>query len=152
VKPKRTMIARSHGCLIQQRYATTGGTLEQLQQYEQAEIEYRHALELKPDFTEARFNLGLLLLAAGRYTEGWTYYEARSKAFGEDERLPFPQWNGEDLSGKTLLLLPEQGYGDTIQFVRYVPLLKARGAAKISVICAPYSRHFCVRWKASMHW
>lgn len=113
------------------------GTLEHLQQYEQAEIEYRRALELKPDFAEARFNLGLLLLAAGRYTEGWTYYEARSKAFGENERLPFPQWNGEDLSGKTLLLLPEQGYGDTIQFVRYLSLLKARGAAKISVICDP---------------
>jgi len=113
------------------------GTLERLHQYEQAEIEYRRALELKPDFAEARFNLGMLLLSAGRYTEGWKYYEARSKAFGEHGQLPFPLWNGEDLSGKTLLLLPEQGYGDTIQFVRYVPLLKARGAAKISVICKP---------------
>jgi tetratricopeptide (TPR) repeat protein len=113
------------------------GTLERLHQYEQAEIEYRRALELKPDFAEARFNLGMLLLSAGRYTEGWPYYEARSEVFGEHGQLPFPQWNGEDLSGKTLLLLPEQGYGDTIQFVRYVRLLKARGAAKISVICKP---------------
>jgi tetratricopeptide (TPR) repeat protein len=113
------------------------GTLEQLHRYEQAEIEYRRALELKPDFAVARFNLGMLLLSAGRYTEGWEYYEARSEAFGEHGQLPFPQWNGEDLSGKTLLLLPEQGYGDTIQFVRYVALLKARGAATISVICKP---------------
>ena len=113
------------------------GTLERLHRYEQAEIEYRRALELKPDFAEARFNLGMLLLSAGRYTEGWQYYEARSEVFGEHGQLPFPQWNGEDLSGKTLLLLPEQGYGDTIQFVRYVPLLKAQGAAKISVICKP---------------
>ena len=113
------------------------GTLERLHQYEQAEIEYRRALELKPDFAEARFNLGMLLLSDGRYSEGWQYYEARSEAFGEHGQLPFPQWNGEDLSGKTLLLLPEQGYGDAIQFIRYVPLLKARGAAKISVICKP---------------
>jgi tetratricopeptide (TPR) repeat protein len=113
------------------------GTLERLHRYEQAEIEYRRALELKPDFAVARFNLGMLLLSAGRYAEGWEYYEARSEVFGEHGQLPFPQWNGEDLNGKTLLLLPEQGYGDTIQFVRYVPLLKARGAAKISVICKP---------------
>jgi hypothetical protein len=113
------------------------GTLEQLHQYEQAEIEYGRALKLKPDFAEARFNLGMLLLSAGRYTEGWQYYEARSEVFGEHGQLPFPQWYGEDLSGKTLLLLPEQGYGDTIQFIRYVPLLKTRGAEKISVICKP---------------
>jgi Tfp pilus assembly protein PilF len=113
------------------------GTLERLHQYEQAEIEYRRALKLKPDFAGTRFNLGMLLLSGGRYTEGWEYYEARSEAFGEHKQLPFPQWKGEDLSGKTLLLLPEQGYGDTIQFVRYVPLLKAQGAAKISVICQP---------------
>ena len=113
------------------------GTLERLHQYEQAEIEYRRALKLKPDFAGTRFNLGMLLVSAGRYTEGWEYYEARSEAFGEHKQLPFPQWKGEDLSGKTLLLLPEQGYGDTIQFVRYVSLLKALGAAKISVICQP---------------
>ena len=80
------------------------GTLERLHRYEQAEIDYRRALELKPDFAEARFNLGMLLLSAGRYTEGWEYYEARSEAFGEHGQLPFPQWNGEDLNGKTLLL------------------------------------------------
>ena len=113
------------------------GTLELLHQYEQAEIEYCRALELQPEFAEARFNLGMLLLSAGRYPEGWQYYEARSEVFGEHGQLPFPQWNGEDLSGKTLLLLPEQGYGDTIQFIRYVPVLKARGAGKISVICKP---------------
>jgi tetratricopeptide (TPR) repeat protein len=113
------------------------GALEYAQQYERAEIEYRHALELQPDFAIARFNLGLFLLAAGRYEEGWAHYEARSQVFQEHGTLPFPQWNGEDLRGKTLLLLPEQGYGDTIQFVRYTRLLKARGAARLSVICKP---------------
>ena len=113
------------------------GTLERLHRYEQAEIDYRRALELKPEFAEARFNLGMLLLSDGRYSEGWGYYEARSEVFGEHGQLPLPQWDGQDLNGKTLLLLPEQGYGDTIQFIRYAPLLKERGAAKISVICKP---------------
>ena len=117
--------------------ANLADTLESIQQYEAAEAEYRRALELDPACAEARYNYGLLLLAAGRYAEGWAYYEARSQVFREHGALPFARWNGEDLRGKTLLLLPEQGYGDTIQFVRYVSLLKARGLAKLSVICKP---------------
>ena len=117
--------------------ANLADTLESIQQYEAAEVEYRRALELDPDYAEARYNYGLLLLAAGRYAEGWAHYEARSQVFREHGVLPFARWNGEDLRGKTLLLLPEQGYGDTIQFVRYVSLLKARGLAKLSVICKP---------------
>jgi tetratricopeptide (TPR) repeat protein len=113
------------------------GALENIQQYEQTEVEYRRALALQPDFNEARFNLGLFLLAAGRYEEGWAHYEARSQVFREHGTLPFPHWDGEDLRGKTLLLLPEQGYGDTLQFVRYARLLKAQGAARISAICKP---------------
>jgi tetratricopeptide (TPR) repeat protein len=112
-------------------------TLEELGQYDLAEVEYRRAIQLKPDFGAARFDLGLLLLAAGRYAEGWPYFEARAHVFREHGQLPFPKWNGEDLRGKTILLLPEQGYGDTIQFVRYVALLKDRSAVTVSVLCKP---------------
>lgn len=117
--------------------ANLADTLEGLRRYEEAETEYRRALELQPDSPKMRFNYGLMLLAAGRYAEGWPYYEARAQVFHEHGALPFPQWRGEDLHGKTLLLLPEQGYGDTIQFVRYASLLKARGLAKLSVACKP---------------
>jgi len=120
-----------------QIHANLADTLESLEQYEAAESAYRRALELDPARAEARYNYGLLLLAAGRYAQGWAHYEARSQVFREHGSLPFARWNGEDLRGKTLLLLPEQGYGDTIQFVRYVSLLKARGVAKLSVICKP---------------
>lgn len=117
--------------------ANLADTLEGLRRYEEAETEYRRALELQPDDPEVRFNYGLMLLAAGRYARAWPHYEARSQVFREHGALPFPQWRGEDLQGKTLLLLPEQGYGDTIQFVRYASLLKARGLAKLSVVCKP---------------
>jgi tetratricopeptide (TPR) repeat protein len=112
-------------------------TLDSLHRHDEAEAEYRRALDLQPDFAQARFNLGLLLLAAGRYAEAWPLYEARAQLYREHGTLPFPQWRGEDLRGKSLLLLPEQGYGDTLQFIRYVPLLKAQGVAHLSVVCKP---------------
>ncbi|SAK98057.1 tetratricopeptide repeat protein [Caballeronia temeraria] len=113
------------------------GALEELGKHDLAEAEYRAAIRLEPEFAEARFNLGLLLLAAGNYTEGFAYYEARTSVFREYDTLPFPKWNGEDLRGKSILLLTEQGYGDTIQFVRYVALLRKRGAAAVSIACNP---------------
>ena len=52
-------------------------------------------------------------------------------------RMPFPQWQGESLAGKSLLVWPEQGLGDEIQFCRYLPLLKEQGASRITLICKP---------------
>jgi tetratricopeptide (TPR) repeat protein len=67
------------------------------------------------------------LLYLGRYTEGWQAYEARWRT-GDLPRVEFgcPQWRGEDIAGKTLLLHAEQGYGDTILAARFVAALKAR--------------------------
>ncbi|SAK98721.1 TPR repeat-containing protein [Caballeronia fortuita] len=113
------------------------GALEELGQYDLAEAEYRAAVRLDPDFAEARFNLALLLLASGNYTDGWVYYEARESVFRDYGALPFPKWNGEDLRGKSLLLLTEQGYGDAIQFCRYIALLRERGVATVTIACKP---------------
>jgi tetratricopeptide (TPR) repeat protein len=93
--------------------------------------EYRRALAVVPDWAHAHFGLGLALLLNGDYAEGWREYEWRWKgavAEIKPREMPKPQWQGEDLSGKTLYVYSEQGLGDILQFVRFLPGLAARGA------------------------
>jgi len=102
-----------------------------------AELSYRAALALDGGHRLARFNLAYLLLRQGRFEEGWRCLEARDWYRALEQRLPCPRWQGEDLAGKSLLIGFEAGHGDMIQFCRYADVLKARGAARISLICHP---------------
>ncbi|KXU82615.1 hypothetical protein CI15_34455 [Paraburkholderia monticola] len=123
-------------------HSNIANALTQLGRFAEAESAYRQALALKPDYGEARFSLGVLLLGLGRFDEGWPLYESRYEQphfihRKSKEMLGCPQWLGEPLAGKSVLLWQEDGLGDMLQFSRYIPLLKALGAARIEFACMP---------------
>jgi GT2 family glycosyltransferase/Flp pilus assembly protein TadD len=94
----------------------------------------RKLIKIAPDFPEARWNLALIQLLAGKLKEGWEGYEWRWKKqdFAAAQRgFPRPLWTGFKIDGKTILIHTEQGYGDAIQFIRYVPMLVERGVRVI---------------------
>lgn len=107
-----------------------------------AEAGLRRVLELAPDHHEASVALAQLLLAQGRYFEGWHLHEARLAPGMHAGRrllepLATPVWHGESLQGRVLLLRQEQGFGDAIQFMRYLPRVQAFGPQRIIVHCHP---------------
>jgi hypothetical protein len=111
---------------------------------EEAGESAREALRLRPGMADAEVNLAMVLLLTGRWTEAWPLYEARWRV-GDlaAERRDFsqPLWTGEQvLHGRTILLHSEQGFGDTLQFCRYAPLVAARGARVILAVQPPLVR------------
>ena len=117
------------------------GAYASQRQFDKAEQEYRRAIELAPDLAEIRWNLGLVQLLLGDYEQGWQNYEARWNVRQRIFHRHFeqPLWDGSDLNGRRILLHAEQGFGDAIQFVRYAPLVAARGA-RIILYCQPELR------------
>ncbi len=106
-------------------------------EYSKALAHFDRAIELVPNFSEAIFNRGCLLLAQGNFDRGWKEYAAlRQCAELSSDELRNPTWNGEMAPKKTVLLLTEQGAGDSIQFIRYAALVKSR-VGMVAVECAP---------------
>lgn len=86
---------------------------------------YRRAMAIAPQLVEAQWNCALSLLMIGNYHDGWPLYDARLLQGPKlIHRFSEPRWKGENLSGKTILAHAEQGFGDTLQFVRYIALLQ----------------------------
>ena len=118
-----------------------GIALQQQGKLSEAITSYQQAISLKPDYAEAHMNKAFALLLSGRFKEGWPEYEWRLLCKLKKQRsgfldLPQPKWDGSEFSGKTLLIYAEQGIGDTIQFVRYLPLVKAKGG-RVLLACQP---------------
>jgi tetratricopeptide (TPR) repeat protein len=99
------------------------------------------ALALDPGFAEAQWNEALFKLITGEFSEGWELHEARKRLPDWNVQVPFflqdgirqerPFWKAEEIAGKTLLVQSEQGFGDFIQFARYLPQLCGLGARVI---------------------
>lgn len=101
---------------------------------DQAKASYQQAISLQPNFAEAHYNLGRLMLLRGDMPSGWNEYEWRwgmKEVATTYQQLRQPIWDGSDLAGKTILLHAEQGFGDTIQFIRFAKQAKQRGARVI---------------------
>ncbi|KND55171.1 TPR repeat [Candidatus Paraburkholderia kirkii] len=107
-----------------------GFILTCLARYDEADEHLRRAIRLKPDIADANKLLGMSELRRGNYRPGWALYEFRKSGSesGGYPSLDIPEWRGEPLSGKRIVLMREQGAGDQFQFIRYASVLRAMGA------------------------
>ncbi len=109
-------------------YINLGLVLKDSGRLDEAETCFQHVLKLHEDCSEADFALGILYLLQGQYEHWWEKYELRRSVFGY-RQLDIRRWKGEELAGRRILLFYEQGYGDSLHFVRYaskvVPLASA---------------------------
>ena len=119
-----------------------GVCLRELGLFKQALASFDKAISFQPDYAEAHWNKALTLLLMGRFEEGWRLYEWRKKAQDPVGNRVFnrPGWLGlDDIKNKTLLVHGEQGFGDVIQFARYLRCLNEMGA---KILFAPYRELF----------
>ncbi len=111
-----------------------GNTLKDLKQYKNAMASFEGALALQPNIASAHWNKALTHILLGEYVQGWSEYEWgwQCGERGQARNYSQPTWLGNgSIAGKTILIHPEQGLGDLIQFSRYIPLLEKLGAQVI---------------------
>jgi tetratricopeptide (TPR) repeat protein len=118
-----------------------GVTLRKQGKLSEARASHNRALELEPAVPEFRWNLALLDLLEGDFEAGWKGYESRhQRSENRPRSFPRPQWCGEPLNGARILLHSEQGFGDSLQFLRYAPMVYAAGGTVILDVPAPLRR------------
>jgi len=126
---------------LAEAHANRGNALVELRQFGEAVASFDRAVALQPDFAGAHTNAALCLLLIGELRRGWQKYEWRWRTDhlkSARRRFAQPQWAGlDDITGRTVLLHAEQGFGDTLQFCRYAPRVAARGARVILEVQKP---------------
>jgi len=112
-------------------YSNLGALYKENKEFDRAMFYYQKALALNPEHTNAQFDIALMELSKGHYESGWSGYEYRLKMnelLAKTDVYTSPLWQGESLQNKTIILQTEQGFGDTIMFIRYAPYFKELGA------------------------
>ena len=125
---------------LAEAYCNRGDALNELNRSQEAVASFERALALQPEFAEAHFGLSLVLLAIGRYQEGFRHHEWRKQRSSPEGDRPFPQplWLGDrPIEGRTLFIHPELFLGDMINFSRYAPLAAAKGAKVVLAVQEP---------------
>jgi tetratricopeptide (TPR) repeat protein len=117
-------------------YQNLGRLLDNQNRQEEAVKYYKHAISLAPNELINRFNLAQSLLQSGHLQEGFQEYEKRLQWRADDYTYTkmIPQWHGGSFKDKRLLVFCEQGFGDCIQFIRYIPKVKELGGL-VSLWC-----------------
>jgi Flp pilus assembly protein TadD len=140
-RPAEAMASLQEALRLQPNYVEAhnnlGYAFKELGRLDEAEAEFNEALRLAPEFADAHWNRAILWLLRGDTERGWPEYEWRWPAQGLAPReFTQPRWDGSPLEGRTILLHAEQGLGDTIQFIRFAPLVAERGG-RVVVECQP---------------
>ncbi|TDG24279.1 hypothetical protein EYW47_11360 [Paraburkholderia silviterrae] len=124
---RRALALAAHSALAANNYAMA---CREAQQWDEAERAARSACQYAPNDASTRLNLSMIQLMRGNFAEGWPGHEARWQGASElaagRPAFPKPEWRGEPLAGRTLLVWGEQGKGDLLQFCRYIPMLAER--------------------------
>lgn len=118
-----------------EHHALIGRCLRGMGRYAEAVDYLEPLIDRFPDYGDLGLQLAMSLLAMGDYERAAVHYRSRWKT-GELRQVQsaIPEWNGEDLTGKTVVVLPEQGFGDCVLMARHLPDLKSKGAAKVVLI------------------
>lgn len=116
-------------------YHAKGLVYNHQMEYKKAYFYFHKTLEYKSDYSDSVFAISLIELRNGDFINGWKHYESRFEASNPLKRLTYelPFYNGDDISNKTILIQEEQGFGDNIQFIRYIDLIKTKNPKKIYV-------------------
>ena len=127
-------------------YCEQARVLMQLSRVDEALMGYQQAVAMQPDFAEAQYNMALALLLSGDFARGWSSYEWRWKnadrlAGGALRSFRKPLWLGDEtIAGKTLFVYSEQGFGDTLQFCRFIKLVEQMGVTVVLEVQEPLKK------------